>query len=242
MKKFVVQHKTGIALFVLFFVLIPITYFAGKYYFNKIDDRQEEIQKISIDEEIVNWQLENLDKYRDQQDVINESEELLDVFVPNSSEAKVALADRFYEEIAPQTNMFVEVTPVNEAAKKKSPRPDPVAVKKPDPGDEKEDATAPVIVPEKKVDPFAPVNDHYIQLNITAEGSYEDYIHFLNKIENMQYLADITKLSVVKKHDTGRKSLRPDQNVDGENEPEKKEDQVTATISAVFYLEDVIKE
>lgn len=242
MKKFITQHKTGLALFILFVVVIPLTYFVGQYYFEKIDERQEKMQEISIDEEIVDWQLNNLDKYKDQEQLIGESEQYLDVFVPDSSEAKVALADRFYEEIAPQTDMFVEVTPVNEAVKRKASNPAPAVEKKPSTADEEKDATAPPATPEKKVDPFAPINDHYIQLNITAEGSYENYIHLLNKIENMQYLADITKLSVVKKHSKGGSQLLRTNEEGSEEAPEEKKDQVTAIISAVFYLEDITKE
>lgn len=238
MKKFLTQHKTSIAIALVVFVILPATYYAARYYFSEIHTQQNEMQEIENSEELIIWEMDNLPQLIEYEELILKQQQILkDVFVRDTAEAKVALADLFYEKIAPDTNMFVEVIPVKNVAKKKALKP-----KRATDTSENEEKVLISEEEEKKIDPFEPENNRYFQLEITADGTYDDFIRFLHKIENMQHLSDITAIDVKRVKIQSQRDTRLRQSSENEDTQSEQdivpEDQVSAKITVVFYLEE----
>ncbi len=79
-----------------------------------------------------------------------------------------------------------------------------------------------------------PQQDEYLHVSVALVGSYSDLMMFLRKVENMQYLADVTSIAIEKTDDLQSRRLLNEENVE---EITAREDLLHSDIDIVFYLD-----
>jgi hypothetical protein len=206
---------------------LPILIFAAVFLLiipqkEKINKQAEDVQKMIADHEAREKKISELERMRQQYDLIKINDGNMGVLF--SSDRVVEVIEKL-EKIAQESENIIFIEIEDEAKK--------TAIK--------------TTEKDKNEEILRPLSEDYIKMNIRLEGSYRNLVEFINKIENADYYADISSVqtTVKKPISAGQSSsfINPftaDINTDPEKKEEKIKDErgdviVYSNIGVVFY-------
>ncbi len=152
-----------VGLFIVFFLIIPQK--------KNIDDKTNEIQKMIARHEDKSKKISEIDKMRQQYELIEKNAENMGVVF--FSEKVVEVIEKI-ERIAEETENKISIE-IDEGKEDKE--------------DKKKSTDS-----KKQNETLKPATENYITVKIRLEGSFRSLLEFVNKIEKFDYYADIFSL------------------------------------------------
>ena len=190
------KHKEYIILIAIPIVSGAVFAFAAKYLIEEISSKNDDIKKEIIDHEERKKRLAEISNLEDQFKTIEKEKEKLEVF---ASQDKIISLIKELEEIAAETGneAAIEKVEIQDENSKKEPKSKNTARNA---GKNKKDLTFPKIP-----------DNNYVEIGVKLQGSYNDAVNFIRKIENMNYCSDIIsfQMSVREKGLTEQSSNKP---------------------------------
>lgn len=209
MNTFFTKHAIALAAVTFAFVIVPLAIFGMRYFSTQIDEDLEVLQTKQIDQAVQQDFLLNSETLALQKKTVEADRSEIDVLLEETDDSIITLYAEIENLSRQSQNSFVELkvdqykSAVTTAKKVKS---DPVI-------GNTEESDIPAVVPKKSsVFAIEPMSDKFLYLHITTIGTYNNYLEFVKRLENMQYFADILSMTVVV-HETGNRTRN---GVDGE--------------------------
>lgn len=178
MDNFWKKYKEYIILIIASVILGAVFTFTAKYLLGEISAKNDGIEKETIDHRESEKRLSEISNLREQFEIIEQEKSKLAVFA--SQDQTIALIKEM-EKIAEETNNEIVIEKVeiqDENSKKKT-----------------KNKTAPNKSGEAGKE-FNFPSENYISAKINLQGSYNDAVNFIRKIENMNYCADIISIQM----------------------------------------------
>ncbi len=194
------RHSSLIALFVLFVAMGSIVWFGILPLKRSLDTKMRGIQEYYADQENQQKQVGQLPELKDQYDAIRGNEQTLDIII---TEDQIVDFIKTLENLANDTHIQMTITSkengqiIEKVPAKAVPPKDGEVDVKTDANDTKSKVTS-------MVDnaPF----DRYLRLSIKAEGSYENIIFFLQKMETLPVGLDVIGVEIKRVDESAMKN------------------------------------
>jgi hypothetical protein len=227
MKNFFAKNKIAVTLSIYPLMLAALIIFVIMPYYNRVLESTNKIQETIVGEENKKKRLGELSKLSEQYDKVVKDEEKLLILI--GEEKAVEVIERI-ERVAQETGneVIIEVISADEKAK---------ATKgKSSDGEEK----------EQSIYDDLP-SDSYLKFKAKLKGDYNDLLNFIEKIENLEYYADITDFQMESVIDPLTNKVKEAQSDSSTAENQKSEEEdaqetvpekniVNSSVTIIFYL------
>lgn len=174
MKNFIQKQKELVVISAYIIVIIMLIYFVVVPLVSKINETNDQIQKERINQNMIEQKIAELPKIQQQYNTILEKENIIDVFLDKNEE--VGLIEKI-EKLAQDTDNKIEIS-----------------VQSNQPQTKNTDNKKKKKVEETLVSKL-PSTD-YLQMQIILNGSYNDMLNFIRRLENMENYSDIIKIKI----------------------------------------------
>lgn len=174
MKNFIQKQKELVVISAYIMVIIMLIYFVVVPLVSKINETNDQIQKERINQNMIEQKIAELPKIQQQYNTILEKENIIDVFLDKNEE--VGLIEKI-EKLAQDTDNKIEIS-----------------VQSNQPQTKNTDNKKKKKVEETLVSKL-PSTD-YLQMQIILNGSYNDMLNFIRRLENMENYSDIIKIKI----------------------------------------------
>ncbi len=176
MKEIFKKYKILIVTLTFLVLLLTIIFFVAKPFVNRIKEKADNIQKKKLDNQMDKKRIVQIPEMEEDEKNILGNEEEIDVILNHNGEVEFI---KKLEEIAEQTGNKMTLNVDEKTANSK--------VKADGRKDDK----------EKSILNNLSYGD-YINIKITLEGNYLEFINFINKLENFRYYVNIISLDLKK--------------------------------------------
>ncbi len=204
-KKYYIQLITVFIFFVIIIIMISQS-------FNMIDivkKKSEELKQVHLDHALAEEFLNHIYVFKKNISYIEQDTDWTNVLLPNVDDEKVYLFSTL-EQLAQDTGNN-GITLALKAVDTKSVK----ATKAND----------------KTQEGAKPVANSTMNIEIALTGEYNDLIYFLQKIENMEYFANVSSINIAKTADSIKKSSNEN------NDEEVRTNLLKTTMNVAFYLD-----
>jgi len=177
MKEFWKKNKIIIAVAAYSAIVLLFFYFAVSPLIESIKKNSDEIQKIKIDREISQERISKLPEMKNGYATYEQEKDNLDIILDqNNSVDFIKKVELLSEETGNKINLSIadNSNASKNAKDAKTGKKDPESIKDNLP------------------------SDKYISMNMTLEGSYENFIKFLYKLENLDYYVNVISFDLSK--------------------------------------------
>ena len=206
MRNFIKKYYIQLIAVTILFVAIILMITRSFSAINMIKEKSTEFKQVQLDNSLAQEFLNHGHIFRQNAKYIEADNDWLSVLLPNDDDEKVKLFSTL-EQLAEDTGNNSISLAVNSVEVKKT---------------------------KKKVEAKdASSTNKSMNMNISLVGSYNDLIYFLQKLENMQYFADVLSFSTEKTSP----STRQNNKIDEEDEV-LRDNLLKTTMNVVFYLEN----
>jgi len=176
MKEIVKKYKILIITLTFLTLLLMVIFFVAKPFINRIKEKADNIQKKKLDNQMEKKRIVQIPEMEEDERNILRNEEEIDVILNHNSEVEFI---KKLEKIAEQTGNKMTLS-VDEKTSNPKTKAD----------GEKDD--------KKKSILNNLSYKNYINIKITLEGNYLEFINFINKLENFRYYVNIISLDLKK--------------------------------------------
>lgn len=221
MKNFWKKYKTYLAISIYLIIIGLVGFFVAYPVMRSIRDKSDKIQQKIAMQERRKEKLLELSSMRSQFEEAKKQEEKINISL--NKDNVVVLIEKL-EKISEETGNKIKMElSNNEQDSKKNNNP----VKK---SNEEKDSLIEDLP-----------SDKYVKIKIILSGRYENFLNFLNKIENMEFYSDVVSIAIKRASENGpglsTNPFAKTNTLNIENVPEDK-DAIISQIEAVFYLEN----
>lgn len=221
MKSFWKKNKTYLIISIYLTVVGLIGFFVARPMVLATEEKSTQIQQKIAIQERKEEKLKELPLIRSQYEDVQNQEKKMEVSL--SEKNIVSLVERL-EKISEETGNKIKM---ELSEKKQESRRDTSAAKD---GEEEK----PSLLKDLP-------GDKYITIKIILSGRYDEFLNFINKIENMEFYADVISIGIRRASETGPGlTNNPFSGAKNLNNPENgtaDKNQINSQIEAVFYLE-----
>lgn len=224
MKDFLKKNKIVVTVGIFFFVFIPLFIFLVTTIKNKIEQKSGEIRSVNIDQELNQEFIFAISTLKENEKKIEEGSDGVNVLLSGNTNAKVNLFSEIEALAKKSGNSSVEYA-VLEA------RPEP---KKKDNAAKKSEEGGLV-----KIDPQSVES---IRLQIKTTGTYGDFLEFLHKVENLNYVNDVLGFSIVARENDVDIKLRRASASEEVEVLDQRKNLADAQITIAIYLDTLIEQ
>lgn len=189
------KYKSFIILLTLIAAIICIALFGILPLRQSINKKMRDIQEFYAGRENREKQVGKLPELQGQYDAIIENEKILDILI---AEGGIVDFVKTLEQLAKEVNVAMEISSKDNGKIVEAKKPEAKT-------DKASNADQPSVSEESNIKEKTPSIldsapfDRYLVLNIKAEGSYEDIVVFLNKVETLPFGLDVIKVDIKKK-------------------------------------------
>jgi hypothetical protein len=169
MKEFIIKYYIQLIIIASLFGAIGYVLFESRQIMIMIGEKSLELKQVQMDRVLTAEYIQNIHIFKKNSKHIDENIGLFDVILPDTDDAKVDLFSDL-EKMASDAGLARIVLAVKQEDVKKKSK------------DTSADKT----------------EDKALGIHIAVIGSYNDLLHYLQKIENMQYLSSITSFDIQK--------------------------------------------
>jgi len=203
MRNFVKKYYIQLIAIAMLFAVVVFMLFESFNISNIIKDKSKELKQIQLDYILAHEFLQHSYEFKKNAEYIDNGSEWISILLPNNDENKVQLFSAL-ERLADDTgNNSITLSVVKAVEKTKQ---------------------------KKDVETEVAMMDNTLKMNVTLVGNYDDLIYFLEKIENIQYFANVSTINVEK--------TAVDTKNAGADDVLVRDDLLKTTMTITFYLDN----